>query len=375
MEVQGRTSAVAARGSSPAVARRDSVDTVRGFAIVAMVVAHTAVFVRPTSPYPLDIAMDLLNDVASPLFAFLIGVAAAISTRRAAGWSHSERGRYLLSWAIKAVLLLGIGWLLELRESGVFVVLGYLGATMLCALPLVFANVRWQLLAFVVVAIAGPLLNEAARDSTLATTSSGVVEELLDWTVLGPAYRVTGLLPLLLLGLLLGRWQLDSAARTRLVLAVGIVLAPIAHVAVELEEGPNAPTSGSWADLARDIGLTFVVYGSIVLASDFAAPRVRRAVARASTPLTDMGVMALTLYVLHVVVLMAIWQTDLPFDQDRLETGVGWLVMFGLLAGCAAFAMVWRRWLGTGPLERVIGVLSLRHPPQSLALRLSGPPA
>jgi uncharacterized membrane protein YeiB len=268
---------------------------------------------------------------------------------------------------LKAVLLIVPGWLLELRPAGVFVVLEYLGATMLVATPLLLVRRGWVVGTLAAVVIAGPALNAAARESSAATTSSGLLEELLDWTVLGSAYRVTGLLPLLLLGLLLGRWQLGDRRRIRLVLLAGLVLAPVGHLAVELERRDGEAFSGSWADLTRDIGLSLVAYGAIVLMVDAAGGAGGSQLVW--RPLGDLGSMALTIYVLHVVVLMALWDTDLPFELAQSGSARGWLVMAAFVGGCTGFAVAWRRWLGTGPIERIVGVLSLRHPPRTLLLR------
>ena len=83
-------------------------------------------------------------------------------------------------------------------------------------------------------------------------------------------------------------------------------------------------------------------------------------------PFRDMGRVSLSIYVLHLVVLMAVWQTDLAPDLAVDGGWKGWALMAGLLVGCAVFAMTWTRWFGRGPLERLLGVLSLRHSPRSL---------
>ena len=100
--------------------------------------------------------------------------------------------------------------------------------------------------------------------------------------------------------------------------AAGVVAA-MAHAA--LQRGTQF--SGSTADLARDIAMSLFVYGVVVLAGDRPSTLWR--------PIRDMGRVSLSIYVLHLVVLMAVWQqTDLAFDLafNRVE---GWALMAGLL--------------------------------------------
>jgi hypothetical protein len=64
-----------------------------------------------------------------------------------------------------------------------------------------------------------PLVNEAARAWALtpAFAPSSMYDPtalLLNWTVLGSSYRLTNLLPMLLIGFLLARWQLGNRSRT-----------------------------------------------------------------------------------------------------------------------------------------------------------------
>jgi uncharacterized membrane protein YeiB len=353
--------------------RHASIDTARGFAIVAMIVAHTRFFVRDVTPYGADIGLDLLNDVASPLFALVIGVTVGITTAGAAAPERPERTGFLTSWVLKAFLLIGSGWLLGLRSSGTVIVLEMLGTTMLVAAPFLLLRTRWQVTALVVVAAVGPALNAAARDSTWATTSDGLARELLDWTVLSHYFRVTGLLPLLLLGLVLARWQLGDRRRTALVLAVGLALAPLGQLAVRHEARTGTAWPGSWGDLTRDIGLSLVAYGAVVLLCDHAPPAVRSGADRVLRPVSAMGAMALTIYALHLVVLMLIVNETLSTEGELLHVEVERFVMPGLLVLCAVVAMAWRRWLGAGPVERVVRVLSLRHPPRTLVANSHDP--
>ena len=359
MAATGTTNERADPGTSPHPAtdrgRVVSLDALRGLAIAAMVIAHTKVFVQASSPHVVNVVTDVLNDVASPLFALVIGLTAAHNTVGAARWAAERRNSFIVSWCLRAVAIMALAWPLQWQFSGAVVVLEYLGATMLVATPFLFAGPRVLLGATASLVVVGPFLNEAARDSTWAASSTGVVGTMLDWTVLGPVYRVTGLLPLLLIGLLLGRRPVRDRRRLVVLATAAGVVAAVAHAA--LQRGTQ--TSGSTADLARDIGMSLFVYGVVVLAADRPSTLWR--------PIRDMGRVSLSIYALHLVVLMAVWQhTDQAYDLAAEGGWKGWALMTGLLVGCAVFAMTWTRWFGRGPLERLLGVLSLRHSPRSL---------
>ncbi|MET0726332.1 MAG: acyltransferase family protein [Leifsonia sp.] len=352
--------------------RVDSLDTVRGFAILAMIVAHTWVFIRDGTSAATDSALTLVNDVASPLFALVIGVTAGLNLTRI---TRARRGRFVLSWILKALLLIVIGELLDLRFSGVAIVLDFLGIAMLAATPFLFLGSRWLLAAFGALVVLGPLLNLAAREWAHAhplEATTGVGATLLDWTVLGSSYRLTGLLPMILLGLVLSRWQLGDNRRTALVLGAGIVLVVASLVAESFEQGMGGRVSGSWSDMLRDLGLSLTAYGGITLLLDATPDALRRVLRVVARPVTAMGTMALSVYCLHVIVLMVLWTRILAGEASWLSIGrqfdpaAGLWVMVVVIAGCALFATLWWRYLGTGPVERVLGVLSLAHDPDFL---------
>ena len=245
MAATGTTNERADPGTSPHPAtdrgRVVSLDALRGLAIAAMVIAHTKVFVQASSPHVVNVVTDLLNDVASPLFALVIGLTAAHNTVGAARWAAERRNSFIVSWCLHAVAIMALAWPLQWRFSGAVVVLEYLGATMLVATPLLFAGRRVLLGVTASLVVVGPFLNEAARDSTWAASSTGVVGTMLDWTVLGPVYRVTGLLPLLLIGLVLGRRPVRDRRRLVVLATAAGVVAAVAHAALQR----GTPTSGS----------------------------------------------------------------------------------------------------------------------------------
>ncbi|HWO50444.1 MAG TPA: heparan-alpha-glucosaminide N-acetyltransferase domain-containing protein [Ornithinibacter sp.] len=64
-------------------------DVLRGVAILAMLIAHAVPFL-PGAPSALNFLMFNINDVASPLFALVMGMSAQIVTQRTA---RAHRGR------------------------------------------------------------------------------------------------------------------------------------------------------------------------------------------------------------------------------------------------------------------------------------------
>jgi uncharacterized membrane protein YeiB len=363
-------------------------DAVRGFAIVAMIVAHAIPFTVAVTPKPVLAGEALLNDVASPLFAFVIGATIMLNT---GGLLRAARPRFRIQTAIKASVLIVLGLALDVVEARVAVVLDYLGATLLVAIPLLFCSTRTLLAVTGVLCFAGPLLTEAGRQAALTVPQLVYpftpVTVVLDWLVLGESYRVLGLLPLLLLGIVTARWVSGSDAasqtmreqttreirpvRVAVVAAVGLALFAVSVPWRELAVADDTYTSGSYPDLLRDLGLSLLAYGAITLLIDGTRGRMQRATRTLLRPVSAQGEMALTVYVLHVLVLAAIWATPIgALDGGWVGTARGWLITAALLVGCALFAMTWSRVFGTGPLERVVGVLSGRH---LLGRRAAGP--
>jgi uncharacterized membrane protein YeiB len=98
-----------------------------------------------------------------------------------------------------------------------------------------------------------------------------------------------------------------------------------------------APHSHTPVDLLHTLGSAAAVLGAALLLT-----RVR-VIARALSPVAAAGSMALTLYSAHLVLLA----TGVLRDQP----GALYLLM---VLGAMAFAVVWRRWIGQGPLERIV---------------------
>lgn len=343
-------------------ARLVSLDSVRGFAIVAMIVAHTVVFTRAISPGWLLTVEGLLNDVASPLFALVMGATVALNTRRIA---QSGRTRFRLESAIKGAALIVAGFALEFGFSGANIVLDYLGVTLIAGIPCFFLSSRALIVIVGVLAAVGPLLNDWAHALLAAgAVPAGPLATIVDWTFTGEAYRLTGLLPLFLTGIVVCRWALGDTSRTAVLAGIGMTLLIGAFVLSRPYAADDSLVSGSHLDLMRDFGLALTAYGTLSLLAESPQPGLRRWSRRLLAPFSVQGRMALTIYVLHVLILIGIWASPLALGASPAWIGTprGFLLTAAVLLICLAFAVAWSRLLGAGPIERVVGVVSLRHP-------------
>lgn len=82
-------------------------DVLRGVAILAMLVAHGANSLMPDVPTPVRMVSGQLNDLASPLFALVMGMAAQILLTRTVA---SSRGLLVLHKLFVALCLLRSGY-------------------------------------------------------------------------------------------------------------------------------------------------------------------------------------------------------------------------------------------------------------------------
>lgn len=325
----------------------------RGFAILAMLVAH-ATPLMPDKPFAVAFVMTQLNDVASPLFALVMGMSSQIVVQRTP--TRAERWVLVLQQVARGLILVALGMWMSSWGTWVAIILSFLGLLLILGLPFLFLPSRWLLgVTVALFAISDPL-NSLARSSLTWVYSdpTGFLPMLAQWAVLHPSYRLTNLLPFFLLGaLLLRRASRHGFRRDRLLTAL-IVAAPIAYIARPLAETLwHVPAlSGNWADTAHDLGLVLAVYAAVVLAATAKGPTARRVVSAVFLPLRAIGGVALSLYVLHVG-LLALHGPMRPADND-------WLWWLAIVIGVVAAGWAWWRFVGPGPIEWLMGWVSGR---------------
>lgn len=355
MHEEGVATASASTAGARTVTQRLVVpDVLRGVAIVAMLIAHASVFL-PNMPGAVDFVTANINAMASPLFALVMGMSAQLLRDRAPRWTTN-----LLQQILRGVFLVVLGLWLATWGSWVAVVLGYLGLLLIIGAPLLWARtgvVVGVLLALL--AVSQPLLD------FLRTLQGGFVEpaaaQVFAWLVGGREYRVLNLLPLFLIGALLVRVGLR---RGPWLLAAGIA-APVLYASwgVVGYFDLGRTHSGDYFDTARDLGLVLAVVVVVILAATTRRPGAERLWSGVFVPLIACGQVALSLYLLHVG-LIALWNTY--YGRPIENFWPGWLV---IVPGMILVGWLWWRFIGTGPVEWVMGWLTGRPKPLRRAVQ------
>ncbi|OLT13705.1 hypothetical protein BJF78_21265 [Pseudonocardia sp. CNS-139] len=363
------------------------VDVARGAALFGMMAAHV---------------YDILDDQGAPTTATVVtaGRAAAtfvllagVSLAFMSGGRHVVQGWERTAVAgglvVRALLIGAIGLALGILGplNDVAGILPFYAVLFLLAIPLL----GWPppVLAGVAagVIVAGPVLLVATAevaapyDVDLDPTFGALVHDppgLLVQLFVTGEYPVVVYLAYICAGLAIGRLDLTSrrvgwwlfGAGTALAVAArltsDVLLYRLGGLAALVAQGqgaaagtvetllwdPDPPTSWWYlalpaphshtpVDLVHTLGSAMAVLGAALLLT-----RVR-VLARALSPLAAAGSMVLTLYSAHLVLLA----TGVLREQPGL-------LLVLMIVGAAGFAVLWRRRLGQGPLERVVAAAS-----------------
>ncbi|WP_244210528.1 DUF418 domain-containing protein [Rathayibacter rathayi] len=129
-----------------------------------------------------------------------------------------------------------------------------------------------------------------------------------------------------------------------------------------LQGGPEAVEAhaSTTAELIGAGGVACVAIGALT-----ALLQRLTLLARAATPLAAVGAMPLTIYSLQLVAL-AIYLV--PYEPFDFEAWRSWSLLGVFAIGSLVAAVVWRRFVGQGPLEWLLSRASLRPPGQRPAL-------
>lgn len=337
--------------SGPAPPRVLGLDAARGLAVVAMVIAHALPFVSAGLSDAVMFVLLQVNDLASPLFALVMGAAAGLVFP---GPSASRGAARALVRGL-ALILLGVG--LEQLDHWVAVILHILGVLVIVGTPLLVLGTRWLLALAAVLFVAGPPVLEAVTRAAggvaggQAPTATWAGHPLVQWLLLNTHYRVLTLLPIFLVGAVLARRGLHDEQASWWCLLGGLALV-WAGLALDLL-GQPVVFSGDYPDQVQETGLALAAYG-LVMASDIARRR-RTSTGTLLQPLAVIGQVALSLYVAHVVLLVPV----IPV----FPTG-GWLPFLFFVWASVAGAWAWGRFVGRGPVERVLDALSPARRPR-----------
>ena len=373
----------------PRLARVAGVDVARGAALLGMMAMHTLeAFDDEGAP---TTASVVAAGRSTATFVLLAGVSLAFMSGGRRVVQARDRLAVAGGLVVRALLigLIGLALGMLAQESGVEGILPFYAVLLLLAIPLLgLPPVRLAGLVAAVVVV-GPVLCVAAAQAHLpyaaytgsnvepsfATIAHDPLGQLVQLLVTGE-YPVVVYLAYICAGLAIGRLDMTSRRVAWRLFGGGISLAVAAQltsalllyplgglgvlvaqtdsggtaVAAELLWEQSSPTSWWFlalptphshtpVDLVHTLGSAIGVLGAALLLTRLPI------LARILSPLAAAGSMALTLYSAHLVLLA----TGVLDD----EPDVLYLTM---VLGAITFALLWRRWVGQGPMERVVAV-------------------
>ncbi len=338
---------------------------------------------------------------SATLFVMVAGISLAFLT----GGRHPVQGRARRAAragiAVRALLITAIGLALGYFAGDLSVILAYYGVFFLLAIPLIGLRPRSLACIAGVLVVVGPLILLASYKLGMNAAFPGGTGQPDGSPTLGAPFThpigfvlqllVTGDYPAVVymayicVGLAIGRLDLSSTKVAARLLAGGLVMAVTAwftssailfhlgglqhlHAAAD----PSTPASqvtntivwdpgnrvASWwwlairahhtgtpIDMLHTLGCAMAVLGAVLLVTKL---RVAR---RLLWPVGVAGTMTLTIYSAHALVLNANWA---PLS------GNDYIAYAEQVAVALAFAVVWHRFRGQGPLERVVSAASGR---------------
>lgn len=392
-------SATATEHTAP-MARLVGVDLARALAVFGMFAVHVGPF-APTSGGVGDWLLGLANGRASALFATLAGFSLMLIAGRREPKTGLAGRQAKARIVIRAVILLVVGTALAMTNFGGAGILNFYALYFLLALPLVRLRARTLAIIAVTLAVVTPQLAFGLR----ALLSESVVSSINTYD---PIERLcgVGLLDLLLTGLYpaitwmtfvvtgmtLGRLDIASGAVQRRLAVVGPAMIAFGYgvswLALRLSGGaqeimagmpamkdfgamkdpgmasgsfdtpiggglwgPDAwgllaaePHSGSTFDLIGSLGIAITVLLCMTVAMA-RLPWLRRL----ATPIIAVGTMSLTLYVGHILMILALPGEGATPPQS---TSAGLLLWF--IVGATLFAAFWSHFFRRGPLEYLL---------------------
>ena len=384
---------LASPAGTPAKARFVGVDVARGIALISMLAANTFEAVLGDNGKPTLAGMTVTGRAAT-LFVMVAGISLAFIT----GGRHPAQGRArraaAVGVAVRALLIGAIGLALGyVVPDNMGMILPYYGLFFLLAIPLLWLRPRTLAWIAGVLVVVGPLILLGAfrlglqapwDDPPYPTLSApfthpiGFVLQLL----------VTGTFPAVVYmiyicaGLAIGRLNLSSTKVAAWLLGGGLVMAVTAwftssvllfhlgglqHLRAAADPGSNPATVtnqivwdpnqvGSWwwlairahhtgtpFDALHTLGSAMAVLGAVLLVTKLRAAR------RLLWPVAVAGTMTLTIYSASALVLASGLLSDNLNALYAVE-----------VAGALAFTALWYRFMGQGPLERMVATASGR---------------
>ncbi|MGU3409913.1 heparan-alpha-glucosaminide N-acetyltransferase domain-containing protein [Microbacterium sp. M1A1_1b] len=342
-------------------ARLSGVDVARAVALLGMVAAHVGGIADQLDWSDPSSWSALVNGRSSSLFAVLAGVSVGLVSGRQHPPGPPEISRVRRRLAVRAAVIVLIGLVLMGLGTPVYVILPTYGALFLLVLP----ALRWRRRSLLVAAGTCALVSAPAAIAIVPLYAGAGTFGVQ----LGLVYPVVTFLTFVLVGLAVARSGLEARGTQVALLASGAVVAATAYVVgsiaapVPVDAGdafPGVPFvpqgssvgqgfaqvflsprdhSGSIVDVVGSTGVAVAVIALCTLLVDGRG----RVAERIATPLSAVGSMPLTVYALHLVVIAA-----LPGLPQSAATW--WWFVFGAVV----VAVLWQRFLGRGPAERLV---------------------
>ncbi|MEU6799460.1 DUF418 domain-containing protein [Streptomyces neyagawaensis] len=390
--------AAAPAGAAP-LARLVGVDLARALAVFGMFAVHVGPFPDPGGGVG-DWFLGLASGRASALFATLAGFSLMLIAGRLEPKTRLAGRQARARIVIRAVILLVVGTALAMTNFGGAGILNFYAVYFLLALPLLRLRARTLAIVAVALAFVTPQLAYALRavlTESMVTTIDGYdpIARLSGVGVLD--FFLTGLYPAItwmtfvVTGMALGRLDLSSGTVRRLAV-VGPALIAFGYgvswlvlrvtggdrkitsgmpspeefaamkdsggAAVSFDMpvgsglwGPDAwgllaaePHTGSTFDLIGSLGIAITVLLCLTVALD-RLPVLRRLAA----PVIAVGTMSLTLYVGHILVILA-----LPGEPATPPQSASAGLLLAFVLGATLFAATWSRFFRRGPLEYLL---------------------
>jgi len=334
--------------------RRDTVvpprlfglDAARGVALLGMFAAHTLVLGGE----------QLYDGRSAILFATVAGASLGLITGGATPPPDSRTPSRLAVLVRGSVLvLLGLALTTFLRPP-IAVILDYYGFAFLVLVGLLFANRLVLAVVAAVVAIAAPALVGFLTSAVPFEQLAAPLQPFGRWLVYGE-YPVVVWVAYLLFGLILARSDLRDRFTAGLALVGGTLAAVLGYGAAALVPGLSAAAhTDSSLEVIASGGVAVAIIGALSLLDSATGEgeRVARVIRIALSPVAAAGSMALTLYVAHAIVLVAVREATAQGDHWTMPV---WVLPV-LVVGSLLAATLWRRLIGPGPLEAGLRTLT-----------------
>lgn len=341
--------------------RYAAVDTLRGLAIFGMIWAHVHGLAPKMLPDGVTGAISQMSGAATPLFMLIAGTTIAILNH--GQMDNMRRRRFRLEYFLRGIGLVFIGLALLPWGGRVDIVLSYLGITYILAIPFLYTSSKvLSICATVIFAVSPILANLVAQALILSPqllhpqASHNPLAFLVQWIFTGHAYHATWLLPFLLLGIVAGRLLLSRKlpAKTMTLLGFGIT-AGVFLFFVRPQQDAVTYIRGGFTEMTFDIARAVTVYGLVCWLASAKNAKFSSWFQKIGMPISLAGRIPLTLYVLHVLLLFTFESAEWTLVRPH---GLLPIMVFAI---CLGFAVLWGLTFGVGPVERLLGVFSLRH--------------